>query len=59
MQAYSWFYDKENDLMSFGEGFSESELLKADLNTFEKFIVHVHPDDRMVIMSIFDHLAGR
>lgn len=58
LQAYSWFYDKENDLMSFGEGFSESELLKADLNTFEKFIVHVHPDDRMVIMSIFDHLAG-
>lgn len=58
LQAYSWFYDMENDVLNFGEGFTESESIKAGVNTFEKFMTRVYPDDREIILGVFSRLAG-
>lgn len=45
LQAYSWFYDKETGKLDFGEGFVDDKTLKEELNTFEKFVKRIHPDD--------------
>ena len=57
LQAYSWFYDVENDSLIFGEGFTESKEVEESLNTFEKFVTHIHPDDREKFVSVFKQLS--
>ncbi len=51
LQAYSWCYDVENNIMTVGESFTRDEALNKDLNSIEKFMVHIHPDDRGELLS--------
>lgn len=53
LQAFSWYYDVENDILNIGEGFAEDEFVKENLNTLNKFVAHIHPDDRDSVISVF------
>lgn len=46
LRAYSWCYDVNNNIMTVGESFPKDETLSRDLSTIEKYMSHIHPDDR-------------
>lgn len=56
LQAFSWFYDVENDVLDFGEGFWGNEAVKESLNTLKKFVTHIYPDDRDHVLSTFGQM---
>ena len=56
LQAYSWYYDVEQDVLRMGEGFWEDESLKEGLNTIDKLIDHIHPDDRDELRSCLEKI---
>lgn len=46
MNAYTWFYEPAKDRLSFGEGFDKTGIKSSDLNSAEKYLKLVHPDDK-------------
>lgn len=58
LQAYSWYYDVEQDVLRMGEGFWEDESLKEGLNTIDKLIDHIHPDDRDELRSCLEKIKS-
>ena len=59
LQAYSWWYDVDKNVLKFGEGFFGSDELKDKLNTIEKLIAHVHADDREEMLACFDKISNQ
>ena len=57
LRAYSWCYDVDNNLMTVGEGFPKDETLNRDLSTIEKYMSHIHPDDRRELSVCLEGIA--
>lgn len=51
MNAYTWFYEPSKDRMSFGEGFDKIDREISEVDTLEKFVGFIHPDDRNVFLD--------
>lgn len=51
MNAYTWFYDPEENRVSFGEGFDRPERDTLQLNSREKYAAHIHPDERQLFID--------
>lgn len=46
MNAFTWFYEPKKDRLSFGDGFDKTGCKSSEVNSSDKYLVHVHPDDR-------------
>lgn len=46
LRFYTWYVNIEKDLWEFGPEFAEIGGREEELNSLEKFVQHVHPDDR-------------
>lgn len=46
LNAYTWFYDTDTRVLSFGDGFERTGRDAAQVNSIEKFARCIHPDDR-------------
>lgn len=46
MDAYTWFFEPDKNRLSFDDGFDKGSRKASHLNTVEKFIDHIHPDDQ-------------
>lgn len=46
MNAYTWFYEPDIDRLSFGEGFDKTGIKNSEVDTHEKYLKLVHPDDK-------------
>ncbi len=46
MNAFTWFYEPDIDRLSFGEGFDKTGLKISDVNSHEKYLKMVHPEDQ-------------
>ncbi len=57
LQAYSWCYDMDNNIMTIGESFSKDETLNRDLSTIEKYMDHIHPDDRGELLTCLKRIG--
>lgn len=51
MDAYTWFYEPDKDRLSFGEGFDKTKLKNFEVNTLEKYLQLVHPEDRPIFID--------
>lgn len=58
LQAYSWFYDVEKDLLEFGEGFVEDDMLKEKLGSVMKFVKYVHPADQANFLAPLEQIKN-
>lgn len=57
LRAYSWCYDVNNNIMTVGESFPKDETLSRDLSTIEKYMSHIHPDDRGELLACLEGIA--
>lgn len=46
IDAYTWFFEPDKNRLSFDDGFDKGSRKAANLNTVEKFVDHIHPEDR-------------
>ncbi len=46
MDAFTWFYEPDKNRVSFGEGFDKTGRRAMEVNTVEKYLLLVHPEDR-------------
>ena len=53
LNAYTWFYDIENDLLTYGDRFEEIGRNPDSVNTLEKFITSIYPEDQENMVSAF------
>lgn len=51
LNAYTWYYDIENDVLSYGDGFEKIGRCPKSVNTLDKFIKRLYPDDQERILS--------
>lgn len=51
MNAYTWFYEPSKNRMSFGEGFDKIGRETSEVDTLEKLVSFIHPDDRKVFLD--------
>ena len=51
MNAYSWFYEPSKDKVSFGEGFDKIGRDPSEIDSLEKFVGYIHPDDRQAFIG--------
>ena len=51
MNAYTWFYDPEDNRVSFGEGFERMGRDPQRFNTREKFAAFIHPDEQQLFID--------
>lgn len=52
LNAYTWRYDIENDLMTYGDGFERIGRDPESLNTLDKFMACIHPDDKQMFIDV-------
>lgn len=52
LNAYTWRYDIENDLMTYGDGFEKIGRDPETLNTLDKFTACIHPDDKQLFIDV-------
>lgn len=57
LRAYSWCYDVNNNIMTVGESCPEDETLSRDLSTIEKYMSHIHPDDRGELLACLEGIT--
>lgn len=57
LRAYSWRYDVNNNIMTVGESFPKDETLSRDLSTIEKYMSHIHPDDRGELLACLEGIT--
>ena len=57
LRAYSWCYDVNNNIMTVGESFPKDETLSRDLSTIEKYMSHIHPDDRGELLACLEGIT--
>ena len=46
MDAFTWFYEPDKMRISFGDGFDKVGRKASEINSLEKYLSCVHPDDR-------------
>lgn len=46
LDAYTWYFDSRNGLMTYGDGFCATGGDAEALNTFDKYIQRIHPEER-------------
>lgn len=46
IDAYTWFFEPDKNRLSFDDGFDKGSRKASNLNTVEKFVDHIHPEDR-------------
>lgn len=51
MDAYSWFFIPGENSVSFGEGFERKGRDISRLNTLEKFVEAIHPEDQHLFVN--------
>ena len=57
LRAYSWCYDVNNNIMTVGESFPKDKTLSRDLSTIEKYMSHIHPDDRGELLACLEGIT--
>ena len=45
LNAYSWYFDTRSNRIHYSDKYIDDKRILVDLNTFEKFIEILHPDD--------------
>lgn len=56
LNAYTWRYDIENNLLTYGDGFEKLGRDPETLNTLEKLVACVHPDDKQHFVSVLHNV---
>lgn len=56
MDAFTWFYEPDKDRLSFGEGFDKTKLKNYEVNTLEKYLQLVHPDDKPMFINSLQNI---
>lgn len=51
MNAYTWFYEPDKDRLSFGEEIDKTGIKVSEIDSHEKYIKLVHPDDRIAFFE--------
>lgn len=46
MNAFTWFFEPDKNRVSFGEGFDKNGKKASSVNSVDKYLTLVHPDDR-------------
>lgn len=59
MNAFTWFYEPDKDRLSFGEGFDKTGLKNSEVNSLEKFLKLVHPDDRQTFAGSLENIFSQ
>ena len=59
MDAYSWFFIPGENNVSFGEGFDRVGRSRLHLNTLEKFVKAIHPDDQSIFTGSIDKILEK
>lgn len=59
LNAYTWYYDIENDLLTYGAGFEKIGRNPDSVNTMEKFITGLHPEDQRRMISVLREAIER
>ena len=63
MDAYTWFYEPAKNRVSFGEEFKKIGRRTSEVNTVEKFLALVHPEDRekfaSTLQNVVEQESGR
>lgn len=49
--AYTWFFEPEEDHLSIGDDFPVKDLIAYDLTTLDGFVGLLHPDDKDVFIN--------
>lgn len=57
MDAYTWFYEPAKNKVSFGEGFKKIGKRASEVNTVEKYLARVHPEDRELFASTLQNVV--
>ena len=52
LKAYTWSFTTRDDILNFGETFIQNQRKYSELNSVEKFISIIHPDDRKTCEEI-------
>ena len=52
LKAYTWSYTSKDNVINFGETFVHNQRNIYDINTVEKFISIIHPEDQKTCKSI-------
>lgn len=59
MDAFTWFYEPDKKRISFGDGFDKVGRKASEINSLEKYLSCVHPDDREEFVSSLDALIAK
>lgn len=52
LHAYTWYYNIENDLLTYGDGFEKIGRNPEAVDTMGKFISGLHPEDQKRVASL-------
>lgn len=58
LKAYTWYYDIDNDRLTYGDGFEKIKRDPSAINNMEKFFVNIHPDYRECAASALASLLN-
>lgn len=59
MHAFTWFYEPDKERINFGDGFENVVRRTTEINTLDKFLVCVHPDDTGRFRASLEALADK
>lgn len=51
LNAFTWYYDDDTKVLSFGEGFERNGRNPERVNSLEKFADCIHPEDRQLFIN--------
>lgn len=54
VNAYSWLWEPDKDKITYGEGFERNKRDLTQFDTFDKFIMCIHPEDRDYVRNSID-----
>ena len=57
MDAYTWFFEPQKGRVSFGEGFDKIGRDASEVNSLEKFLACIHPDDRELFAGTLEEVG--
>lgn len=59
MNAYTWFFEPARNRVSYGEGFDIKGKKISDVNTVEKFLTLVHPEDKQQFVDTLNKAVDK
>lgn len=59
MHAFTWFYEPDKERINFGDGFENVLRRTTEINTLDKFLACVHPDDTERFRVSLEALADK